>query len=248
MNSYLSNSKPEVTMQERKRFDFPPTVLYENRFCNQDDFSILVCGGIDQNNNLVKSIFKLQGPNFECEKYTNMAEAIYDCKTAIIFSNLFVLGGINQYADTTTYVRKFCSKTKTWSCKAKTDINFNNFIVCSFMQNIYVIRYDGSCFLYNFEANKLIRIAFMKELRYYASCTVFEGKVVVTGGSDKKSVEAYDYYENKWTYLPDMIEKRSYHASVSMGNKLFVVGGDSISSCEVFDNCSRKFTIIKSEM
>ena len=81
----LASSKPEVTMQERKSFDFPPKVLYENRYCNQDDFSILVCGGIDQNNNLVNNVFKLQGPSFECEKYTNMPEAIYNCKTAFFF-------------------------------------------------------------------------------------------------------------------------------------------------------------------
>ena len=62
-----------------------------------------------------------------------------------------------------------------------------------------------------------------KEKRHYI--TVFEEKLVVTGGAFTNSVEAYDYYENKWTYLPDMIEERHYHASVSMGNKLFVIGG-----------------------
>ena len=53
-------------MQES--FNFPQKVLYENRYCNQDDFSVLVCGGRDKNNKTVKSVFKLQGPNFECKE------------------------------------------------------------------------------------------------------------------------------------------------------------------------------------
>ena len=40
------------------------------------------------------------------------------------------------------------------------------------------------------------------------ACTVFEGKIVVSGDINSnvlKSVEAYDYYENKWTNLTNMI-------------------------------------------
>ena len=55
----LSSLKPEVTMQ--KNFDFPPKVLYENRYCNQDDFSILICGRTNESNKIVESVFKLHG-------------------------------------------------------------------------------------------------------------------------------------------------------------------------------------------
>ena len=59
--SLLSSSKPEGTMQERKSLDFPPKVMYENRYCNKDDFSILVCGGKNKTDQNVKSIFKIYG-------------------------------------------------------------------------------------------------------------------------------------------------------------------------------------------
>ena len=59
MKFCLSRSKQEVTMQERKSFDFPLKVLYENRYCNQDDFSVLVCGGKNEKNQNMKSVFKL---------------------------------------------------------------------------------------------------------------------------------------------------------------------------------------------
>ena len=96
--------------------------------------------------------------------------------------------------------------------------------------------------------DKWFQLADTKEKRFYAACTVFEGKIVVTGGRYTKTVEAYDYYENKWTYLPDMIEERYDHASVSMGNKLFVIGGSNNSTFELFDSFSRKFIFFKTSI
>ena len=82
----------------------------------------------------------------------------------------------------------------------------------------------------------------MKNHRRDAGCTVFEGKIVVSGGFyNLKSVEAYDYYENKWNHFPDMIQGKDSHGSVSLGNKFFVIGYTS----EVFDSLSRVFTEIK---
>ena len=98
------------------------------------------------------------------------------------------------------------------------------------------------------------QIDYMNEERFYAASTVFEGKIVVTGGKSDtsysrlrtremklSSVEAYDYYENKWTYLPDMNRGRYNHTSVSMANKMFVIGEFERSSFEMFDSYSRKF-------
>ena len=110
----------------------------------------------------------------------------------------------------------------------------------------------GTCYTYDINSNTWNKIADLNIARDCASCTVFEDKVVVTGGVnnwyDLKSVEAYDYHENKWTFLPDMIKERYCHAAVSMGNKMFIVGGNYTTSCEVFDSRSRKFTTISSEI
>ena len=99
-------------MNGRKNLNFPPKVLYENRYCNQNDFSVLVYGVVDQNNKLVKSFFKLQGPYFECEKYTNMSGTLYAGKAAVINSDLFGFGGYLQNGEYDNCARKFC-KTKT---------------------------------------------------------------------------------------------------------------------------------------
>ena len=107
----------------------------------------------------------------------------------------------------------------------------------------------SSCYNYDIFSKTWNEIADLNEVRKWAECTIFEGKIVVTGGVNSltqlNSVEAYDYYENKWNYLPNMIQGRSSHGSVSLGNKLFVIGGFNTSSCEVFGRSSKVFTKIK---
>ena len=87
--------------------------------------------------------------------------------------------------------------------------------------------------------------------RQNASCAVFKGKIVVTGGlcleimHKLNCAESYCFYENKWTNFPDMLVKRCGHATVSMVNKLFVIGGNDEYACEVFDFNTNKFVFIK---
>ena len=133
----------------------------------------------------------------------------------------------------------------------------NNYCVCSFMKNLYVIggrvKYESkrTCLKYSTRNSKWYNKASLYNPRFFASCTVFEGKIVVSGGiSDNwkasKSVEAYDLHENKWNNLPNMINERAGHGAVSMGNKMFVIGGvHRNNTCEVFDSISRTFTAIK---
>ena len=105
-------------MQERKSFDFPPNVLYENRYCYQDDFSVLVCGGRDKNYEIVKSIFKFYCLKFECEDFTSMPNPREYCKTVVTNSNLFVFGGYYGNSKNNDTLIRYCNKTKIWSSKA----------------------------------------------------------------------------------------------------------------------------------
>ena len=88
--------------------------------------------------------------------------------------------------------------------------------------------------------------------RFSAACTVFESKIVVSGGTNGfdrlKSVEAYNHHKNIWTILPEMIEERYNNpGAVGMGNKMFVIGGTYELTCEVLDSVSKKFTSIMIE-
>ena len=100
MESSFSNSKPKEKIQNINKLDFPFKVLYENRYCNQDDFSFLVFGGRNKLYRNLKSVFKLIGSEFKYEHYALMPYVRYGCKTAVINSELFVLGGRSKIINT----------------------------------------------------------------------------------------------------------------------------------------------------
>ena len=161
MRSVLSYSKPEVTMQIGKSFQFPPRVLYENIYCYQDDFSILVCGGRDRSYKSVKSVYKLHGRELKCEKFTSMPNKLRDCKSAVVNSDLFILGGYSKFGvrGFNKSILKFCNKTKTWSSKAQLPLDDDLFCVCSFKENLYVIYKTGQCFVYSLKSDKWFQLA-----------------------------------------------------------------------------------------
>ena len=69
MDSYSSCSELAVNLPEMKSSEVQPNILYENRYCNQDDFSILICGGKNENNTVVNSIFQMYGPQLKMTNY-----------------------------------------------------------------------------------------------------------------------------------------------------------------------------------
>ena len=88
----------------------------------------------------------------------------------------------------------------------------------------------------------------MHQARKFASCTVFEGRVFVSGGFNNiqlNNVEAYDHIDDSWSNMPNMIERRHHHRSVAIKNKLFIIGGHKVSSVEVFHSVCNKFVLLK---
>ena len=84
------------------------------------------------------------------------------------------------------------------------------------------------------------------------ACTVFEGKIVASGGEPNRydrtmfsTVEKYDHAANTWSNMPKMVCCRKCHSIVAVKNKLFVFGGLS-NTAEVFDSSSNQFSTIKS--
>ena len=236
-----------------------PKVLYENRYCDHDDFNILVCGGnieYEGDSKTLNEVYKMKGPNFERSKLPGMLKARRRCTTASVNCDVIAVGGYNKKARRCLFsVELFNSDKKSWCYKTELPDERIGFSMCSFMQSLYIVGGNGngqtlkSCIVYDMKCNKWSQTADMNGRRNVADCVVYEGKIVVSGGVNNnnglKSVEAYDYYENKWTNLPDMIEDRFRHASASIRNKLFVIGGFEKSACERFDSHSRKFCHIK---
>ena len=85
--------------------------------------------------------------------------------------------------------------------------------------------------------------ASMKQGRMGASAEVFDGKVLVCGGSDRvgtllKSCEVYDSETNHWSPFPSLKYARRFFSMVVMNGTLMVLGGHGRKACssvEQFD-------------
>ena len=234
-------------------------VLYQNRYCDQEDFDLIVLS-MEENDeyNGEAAVCKIKCPGF-----TNDGEAFpsfkFHCKDKILPYKSSALAVCKEretyYSDDDfgySFAKLFGNSSNVSETKdifvPRPDFLLYWYCACSFMKNLYVFNgtHSGNSVKYDTIKRKWRYIAKMNIGRSSAGCAVFKGKIVVSGtGSEFKTVEAYDYYRNKWSRLPDMIQGRSCHGSVGLGNKLFVIGGYKTSSSEVFDSNSNVFTKIK---
>ena len=127
------------------------------------------------------------------------------------------------------------------------------------MDQIFIVggrnpNYDhlDSCTKFDTNDNKWKEVSKMNRRRSDAACRVFEGRVVVSGGTNganySKTVEEYDHVADRWSNMPNMIERRELHCSVAIKNKLFVISsrcGDESKACEVFDSTFKRFVLLK---
>ena len=236
------------------------SVLYQTRYCAQEDFSIAV--------SMNGSIKRLEYP-FTMISYKNSKQIdtliTLNSKVVACGSVLFLIGESRRNCT----IEKYSEIIKNSIVLPSLLDKRIQFCVCSFMQKIYVVggyievgNYTiNSCMCYDIKSNKWTYIASIMANRQNASCAVFKGKIVVTGGyliSDRpyekryrtfsrlNSSESYCFHEEKWTQFSDMLQGRIRHGTVSIGNKLLVIGGDYENTCEVLDGTTNKFALIKS--
>ena len=241
----------KFTMKYESMLSSKFSVLYQARYCAQEDISLVVCKD---------GIIKMLDYPFSFTNFTNSKPVCFllktdrDSKLVVSGSKLYVSGKSTQKS---SFV-KFSESSKSLNVLPSMLDERSGFCVCSFMQKIIVIgghinyKSINSCMAYDIKTNQWNYIASMNESRDNASCTVFNGKLVVTGGYDSrafnsflKSVEAFCFHENKWTQLPDMLQRKSGHSTVSLGNKMFLIARYFSDSCEVYDSLTSKFTLLK---
>ena len=250
-------------------------VLYQNRYCDQQHFSIAVFGGeTDCKSEHYDRPFLIN--NVNTKVYLPSAKTQYYGYNAIASGSDIYLTYLPSKTCDSFSVMKYSTLNNIWKSLPSPNEHKWNYYVCCFMQRLFVIGgknnihswwYDTSCTFYDKKSDNWSSIANMMEGRGNASCTVFEGKIVVSGGFKEeevddgiltghevclKSIEAYDYYENKWSSFPSMLFQRQGHTAVSVTNKMFMIGGhyeifQGYCNSEVFDSVTRKFTYIKNE-
>ena len=95
-----------------------PKVLYENRYCNKEGFSVLACGGIDRNHKLKDQVLQIKIPSFQVTEFSLMAKPHYRLLTTTINSEIFPIvdstNVIEQLGSSCTSVEIYSEKSRTW--------------------------------------------------------------------------------------------------------------------------------------
>ena len=235
---------------------------YTHRCCNQDCFNILICGGrnVDfgiQKVRVVNTVNQISRNKFESQKVLPpMIEQRLCSKAVCLKGDVYVFGGsiIGSYMKT---VEKYSHSTNSWTIVTDMFDDRKHFCVCAFMDKIIIIggsfygnlilNVTDSCLVFDTKDKKWKEVARMNQVREFAACAVFEGRIVVSGGTDNNhnksnTVESYDVVGDKWSPMPNMTSSNCNHSLVVAKNKLFVIGEEI---CEVYHNSTKLFVAIK---
>ena len=164
-----------------------PKVLYENRYCNQEGFSILVCGGKDKNGKVTNQVLELKVPSFKVEKFPSMVKPHYFFYLATIKSDIIAIGDsveLNKSLESAVPVEIYSKKTKTWTYQYVEIDKRDCYCVASFMNKLYLIggliksSYESlkSCYTYDINNNTWNEIANLMVARDCAEYAVFENR------------------------------------------------------------------------
>ena len=179
----------------------------------------MICGRKDKNSKELKRVLEVKVPSFEVCAFPFMVKPRKRFTVINLNNDLLAFGGDANYSDVLKKSMKsieiYSHKTNSWQNQYIQIEERFYYLPCLFRKMLFII--GGSikssdktlkcCFSYNMKEGKCNKIAHLNEAKDCAACTVFEGKIVVSGGEcgrngHLKSVEAYDYYLNRWTYLP----------------------------------------------
>ena len=236
-------------------------IWLKTRYCTQNRFGILICGGNDGNGDAVRNVSHFEGLNLNKVHFnTRMIYEKRFAKAVCLKGEVYVFSGYNNKQKWITSVEKYSPVKNTWNIITDMYDARRYFCVCAFRNEIFVIGglqiyFDfrntvlDSCLRLDMKNYEWKEVSRMNHVRHGAACAVFEERIVVSGGVENNfdklnTVESYNVISRKWSAMPNMINKCSYHSLVAVRNKLFVI--DSIiDTCEVFESCTNTFVALK---
>ena len=239
--------------------DRKSSFYYTHRYCSHSKFNFLVCGGRDiASKELAGNVNRIDGSNLKSVKtLPSLIQRRDTCKAVCLKGEVYVFGGYDDNVDLQTSIERYSIITNTWTKVADIYDGRQQFCVCAFMDKIimfagYTTIHDGttdSCLQFDTKNHTWKQLSGMNEVKQYAACVVFEGRIVVSGGmctswNDLNTVESYDVIADEWSSMPNMINGHSLHELVVVKNKLFVIGR-GVDECEVFDTNCKKFVSLK---
>ena len=259
----------EILVRKKKLFHNKSKSYYINRYCNQNNFNILICDGSQREESFDNNANYVDESNLNYVKVLpSLREERHGFEAVYLKGEVYAFGGyvedINEEVVPVMSVEKYSPSTNAWNKVADMYDYRMDFCCCPFMNNTFIIggyfnEEDGnsidtnSCLQFDTKDSNWKKVSGMNESRAAAACTVFEGRIIVSGGhiqgihNNSKTVESYDVMADTWSSMPNMISSKSYHRLVAVKSKLFVIGFDTDTS-EVFDSICKKFTTFKTPL
>ena len=252
------NILQEISESKEKFFQNKSIIYHTIRYCSQQMFDILVCGGRDtRSRKAVEKVSQIDASNLKSIKVVaSMTEKRQLSKAASVKGEVYVFGGVDSDWECVDSVEKYSPTTNTWEKVADMydDRKYN--CACAFMNKVLVFGGNknwtamDSCLQFDTKDYSWKEVARMNEARYNAACAVFQGTIVVSGGNVNnrdvlKTVESFDVVADTWIPMPSMTQKRNNHNLVAVNNKLFVTGVGELLKCQVYDRVSDKFVDLK---
>ena len=123
---------------ENKKESHSNKLSTTNRYCKQDKFSLLVCGGMYTN--VVNDVFSIKAEDLNSVNHlAPMREDRKRFQAVCIKNEVYVFGGVDDNYDCIMSVEKYSPATNTWEKVADMYDDRKVFCACSFMDNVYVL-------------------------------------------------------------------------------------------------------------
>ena len=257
----------EMLENKKQCYKRLPSSCFTTRYYKANSFDVLHCGdhfsSVDSEADINTSfVDKIDGRNLiKCRKAKSLTKNRVFSRDytpmVCLKGHVYLLGCSHDEGKNLKKIEKYSVETDALEVVGDMIGDRESFCVCGFVDKIYFIGSEtldeptATCRYFCTNDYTWGSIVDMNEARSSAACTVFEERIVVTGGwgnySILKTVEAFDYIANEWTYMPSMIERAFDHALVAIKNKLFAIGARK-TFLEVYDSASNAFVSIKNQI
>ena len=141
MSKFYSGSS-SVYEEEKPPSFYVSEVLYQNRYCNQEDFSLLIGGGKNKNDKCFNTVWEVKIPCFEVRKFASMVKPRCHLGLIVVNSDIMAIGGHVNFNEelkkTIKSVELYSDKSKTWQQQYIQIEERYNFCFCSFMKKVSV--------------------------------------------------------------------------------------------------------------